>query len=194
MSINYLQPHDYQRNTTQLLEFLLWCTCIAGKSSATITPRFNNLIEQIPAKKLIKSHGNTIINALKKHGIGQYNRLKKCWQEIAFGSINNRKCNSGAFLKHAPRHEITELHGIGLKTASFYIQCTRPLEDIAVLDTHILKWLKQEFAPYPVPSSTPQDETEYIKLECMFIGAAAYLNKSPAELDLALWKQYSQNQ
>ena len=191
--IDYKQPHNYQRNVTQLLEFLLWCPCTAGKSSAVITPRFNNLLEQEAANVVIRSHGNRIRGLLRKNGIGQYDRLTRCWQDIGFGSINNINIRSGRFLKHANRDDFTEIHGIGLKTASFFIQCTREWADVAVLDTHILKWLRQEFAPYPVPTSTPQDIDEYTKLECMFIGASAHLNKSPAELDLELWKQYSNN-
>jgi thermostable 8-oxoguanine DNA glycosylase len=191
--INYLQPHDYQRSVSELLEFLLWCTCTAGKSSKTITPRFNDLIANNSAKNVVVSHGNHIRGLLRKYGIGQYERLTKCWQQIGRGSVDNIKCSSGSFLKHAPRDHLTLIHGLGLKTASFFIQCTRPHEDVAVLDVHILRWLQQEFPKYPVSTQTPQCEHEYARLEAMFVGASAVLKLTPAELDLQIWKQSSQN-
>lgn len=192
--INYKQPHNYQRSITELLEFLMWCSCTAGKSSKTITPRFNNLLAEEPANNVIRSHGNRIRGLLRKHGIGQYERLTKCWQDIGFGNVNNVKIRSGAFLKHATREHFTLIHGLGLKTSSFFLQCTRPHEDVAVLDVHILRWLQSEFPKYPVPSQTPQDEDEYARLEAMFVGASAVLKLTPAELDLQIWLSSSNNQ
>lgn len=191
--INYKQPHNYQRNVTQLLEHLVWCTAIAGKSSATITPRFNKMLEKQSINSVIRSHGNRIRSLLKEYGLGQYNRLSRCWSEIGFGSIDNVKCSTGAFLKHAPREHLTLIHGLGIKTASFFIQSTREHSDVAVLDVHILRWLAEEFPKYPVPSSTPQDIDEYTRLEAMFIGASALLKLTPAELDLQLWLSGSNN-
>lgn len=193
MSIDYKNIKNYQRNTTELLEFLLWCTVTPGKSSKTITPRFNNLIAECPANIVIRTHGNRVRSLLQKHGIGQYNRLRRAWHDIGFGSFNNVNCRSGQFLKNATREQLTQIHGVGLKTASFFIQNTRPWADIAVLDTHILKWLRDEFYPFPVPRSTPQDPDLYNQLEAMFVGAAAVLNIEPAELDMQLWSHYSNN-
>ena len=191
--IDYKNPHNYQRSVTKMLEHLVWCTAVAGKSSQTITPRFNKMLEKESINNVIRSHGNRIRGLLREYGIGQYNRLSRCWSEIGNGSIEGRKCSSGSFLKHAPREHFTLIHGIGFKTASFFIQSTREHSDVAVLDVHILRWLAEEFPKYPVPSSTPQDVTEYLRLEAMFIGASAVLNLTPAELDLELWLAGSKN-
>ena len=192
--INYLKPYNPNRTVEQLTEFLLWTTCTAGKSSATITPRFNALIEEQPATSVIRSHGNRIRGLLRKHSIGQYDRLSKAWQTIGLGELDDgRKLRSGNFLRFAHRDDFTIIPGIGLKTASFYKMNTQPWSDVAALDVHILRWLQQEFPKYPVPTQTPQDPDEYARLEAMFLGCASVFNMSSRELDLAIWKQSTNN-
>lgn len=193
MTIDYKQPTKYNRNVTEMLEFLLWTTCTAGKSSATITPRFNALTQECPAPDVIRSHGNRIRGLLRKHGIGQYDRLSKCWQTIGFGELDGTRIKSGDFLRNASREDFTVIPGIGLKTASFFIMSNRPWVEMAVLDVHILRFLAREFPKYPVPEQTPQDEDEYNRLEAMFLGCSCKFNMSPAELDLALWQEASNN-
>ena len=211
MTIDYKQPYNASRSVSERLEFLLWTTVTPGKSSETITPRFNDLMNdqaqydpsRHPAQSVIQSHGNRIRSLLKKYGIGQYNRLIKCWQTIHYGIVSEEhddgtetdiKINSGEFLKHATRDHLCMIPGIGLKTASFFIQNTRSKwEDIAVLDIHILRYLKKQFPKYPVPEQTPQDKIEYDALEKMFLGCACKQDMSPRELDLQIWKQATNN-
>lgn len=216
MTIDYKNPYNTGRNVSQLIEFLMWTTCVAGKNSATITPRFNDLIEdqreynikrdifEHPAMTVIRSHGNRIRSLLKRFGIGQYTKLIQCWQTIHNGSVEaeyeNSKLNheikikSGKFLEKAPRDYFLKIPGIGLKTASFFILNTRAWEEIAVLDVHILKHLKQKFPRYDIPQQTPQNKDVYLELEAMFLGLACQANMSAREYDLMLWKELSNNQ
>ena len=211
MTIDYKQPFNPSRDVSGMLEFLLWTTVTPGKKSETITPRFNALMEdqakydksRHPAQSVIRSHGNRIRSLLKKHGIGQYNRLIQCWQTIEYGFVTEEhddgtetelKINSRKFFKNATRDHLTMIPGIGLKTASFFIQNTRSKwEDIAVLDVHILRYLKERFPRYPVPDQTPQNREEYETLELMFLGCACKHDLPPRELDLFIWKQSTNN-
>ncbi len=194
MTIDYKKPYSASRDVSQLTEFLLWTTCVAGKSSATITPRFNALMEDEPATSVIRSHGNRIRGLLRKHGIGQYDRLTKAWQTIGFGELEDgRKIRSGNFLRFADRDDFTIIPGVGLKTASFFVMNNRPWQEVAALDVHILRFLAREFPKYPVPEQTPQDPNEYACLEAMFLGCACKFNMSPSELDLELWRESSNN-
>ena len=189
MTIDYKNPQKFTRSVGELTEFLLWTTVTPGKKSSTITPRFNKLVEEEPATSVIRSHGNRIRSLLKKNGIGQYERLIKCWQTIGFGELDGTRIRSGDFLRNATREQLTIIPGLGLKTASFFMVNTRPWAEVAVLDVHILRWLAREFPKYPVPEQTPQDPDEYARLEAMFLGASCKFNMSPADLDIELWKE-----
>jgi len=189
MTIDYKNPQKFTRSVGELTEFLLWTTVTPGKKSSTITPRFNKLIEECSATDVIRSHGNRIRSLLKKNGIGQYERLIKCWQTIGFGELDGTRIRSGDFLRNATREQLTIIPGLGLKTASFFMVNTRPWAEVAVLDVHILRWLAREFPKYPVPEQTPQDPDEYARLEAMFLGASCKFNMSPADLDIELWKE-----
>jgi endonuclease III len=182
MKIDYLNITNYQRNINELLGFLLWCTVTPGKRSDVITPKFNNVIKDVEPSDLIKCHGKTIKTLLEKEGIGQYTRILKCWKQIA------KEIKPLGRLKYIKRDELIAVDGIGNKTASFFIAHSQPWSEIAVLDVHILRYLKKMFPNYLVPEQTPQDLEEYKRLEYMFLGIAASQNKTPAELDNEIWQ------
>lgn len=185
MHIDYNNITNYQRNVNELLGFLLWCTVTPGKRSDEITPKFNSLfIEQTPTE-LITKHGKTVRSQLEKAKIGQYERISKCWKQIA------TQLKPFGKLRSITRDKLIEIDGIGPKTASFFITHSRPWSEVAVLDVHILKWLNKVFTRYPVPEQTPQDINEYKKLEYMFLGICAARNMSTAEMDNHIWKTNS---
>jgi thermostable 8-oxoguanine DNA glycosylase len=66
---------------------------------------------------------------------------------------------------------------------------SRPDQQIAVLDTHILKWLREQ--GYNVPKATPP-KARYTIIEKDFLTECDKAGKTPAELDLEIWKSYSQ--
>lgn len=190
---------------SELVEFLLWTTCTAGKNSATITPRFNTLIEEETnhnkkhkikkhaALTVIQSHGNRIRGMLRKHGIGQYNRISKAWKMINDSSIDGQKIASEKFLKYAPRDHFTQIPGIGMKTASFFVLSNREWEEAAALDVHILKFLSKTFPAFNIPNVTPTNRSLYKQIEKLFVGHAAVNNLKCADLDLQIWTEFSNN-
>jgi len=86
-----------------------------------------------------------------------------------------------------------------MKTASFFVMSNRKWAEIATLDTHILKWLTREFPMFKIPKVTPSNKHQYVQVEALFVGAASMLTKRDgqpytcAELDLAIWKEFSNN-
>jgi thermostable 8-oxoguanine DNA glycosylase len=182
MHIDYNNITNYQRNVNELLGFLMWCTVTPGKRSDVITPKFNSMfVEQTPTE-LIRKHGKTIRSQLEKAGVGQYDRIGKCWKQIA------TQLKPFGKLRHITREELVSIDGIGPKTASFFITHTRPWSETAVLDVHVLKWLSKVFTKYPIPEQTPQDLEEYKRIEYMFLGICAARNHSPAEMDTHIWQ------
>ena len=200
MTIDYKKPTKYSRSVSELIEFLLWTTCTPGKSSEEITPKFNALCVEHSPLDVIRKPLSEIKNILKDFKIGQYTRISKAWDSIGKDSINGQKISSGKFLEHAPRDHFTIIPGLGMKTASFFVMSNRKWAEIATLDTHILKWLSREFPMFEIPKVTPSNKHQYVQVEALFVGAASMLTKRDgqpytcAELDLAIWKEFSNNQ
>ena len=193
MAIDYKKPHKFNRNMSEKLEFLLWATCTPGKSSAEITPKFNALSVEHNLNKLVTKPIQDIVSALKQFKIGQYTRISRAWDIIGKCLIGDQKIMSDKFLSHCHRDELLPIKGVGMKTASFYCLSNHKWADVAALDTHILKWLQKEFPKYPVPKDTPTNRHEYRQLEAMFVGCATIFDMTAAELDLEIWKEYSDN-
>ena len=84
--------------------------------------------------------------------------------------------------------ELVRVKGIGPKTARFFVMHSRKGEKVATLDVHILKWLSEQGVEN-VPLQTPQNEVTYKRLETEFLERAKKMGKSPAELDLEIWKK-----
>jgi len=185
-AINQNQITNFNRSPSDLLLFLLWTTTVAGKRSDVQTAKFNRLFKNRDLTTL-DLHGNALRKIMKTVGLGQYDRLSKCWK-----SIRNTFKNGGQ-LYTINRNELTNIPGIGPKTASFFIAHSREYAEVAVLDTHVLKWLKLEWPNAEIPDTTPQDENYYQDLEALFLGRSCQLDMSPSELDTAIWQAYANN-
>lgn len=185
MIIDYNNITNYNRTLEELTAFIMWCTVTPGKRSDVITPKFNSMFDKIKPTELIRSHSKTIRTALEKAGIGQYDRITKCWKAIS------KLIKPVNLLPDVTRDTLLEIPGIGPKTASFFIAHSQPYAEVAVLDTHILQYLQTIYLKYPVARATPQEIDEYKRLEYMFLGIAASRNMSPAELDNEIWKERS---
>lgn len=187
MKIDYNNITGPKKSVEDLLLFLLWCTVTPGKKSETITPAFNSIFTSVKPSDLLNRDGRSITAALRNASIGQYKRLSACWRTIS------QYKPYGQFYK-VDRDELTKIPGIGPKTASFFVLHSRPHSDIAVLDVHILRYLKRKFPKYPVPEQTPQDLDEYKRLEAMFLGLSCQANKMASEFDTELWQKHSTSQ
>ncbi len=111
---------------------------------------------------------------------GSYTRLSRC-----FGSV----CNLDA--ETVTCDELEAVHGIGPKTARFFLMWTNPEVRYAALDTHILKFLRS--LGHTAPKSTPPAGPVYRRLEVAFIAEADRQGKSPRELDYEVWERYSRS-
>lgn len=67
--------------------------------------------------------------------------------------------------------------GLGMKTASMFLKCMGDT-DLAVIDTHILKFLKKP---------PPKSKREYLSLEILFQAEAARHRLTTAEFDAYIW-------
>jgi len=190
----------YYQNQQELEEVLLFWVCAAGKNGVTASRCLESLLlsieKNIRRKRRspfysikhylgVRSPNNEgrwcglLAEDMKSHGIGCYNSKAKTFIELMRRDFN---------LKSVTRDELGSIWGIGMKTASCFIMHSRPDATCAGLDTHVLKYLRDQ--GIEAPSSTPTSRKKYLELEQKFLGLVPP-TKTPAEFDLEVWLEYS---
>lgn len=196
-----VDPDDvthYRRTQYELEEFLLFCIVVAGKRAFIQAQKLENWItdwefsrpKELPFEMIrrlalsgiggMKADG-TYLNqtclemSLKRHGMGQYSRLVPCFTKLA---------NSGLDLRTCTPEDLEKIKGIGPKTSRFFILHSRENQRFAVLDTHILSWMRD--LGIKTPRATPNGK-KYTDLEKTFLKLCDDRKTDPASLDLKVW-------
>jgi thermostable 8-oxoguanine DNA glycosylase len=184
--INPTTITNYHRTQSELEEFLLFSIMVAGKSAKQTALKLHYFLElkengESPfelVENLIKD--DLLDTAMRSCKLGQYGRLGSAFRGIV--KLRNR-------LHEASVDVLESIKGIGPKTARFFVLHSREGASHAVLDTHILKWLRVHGEN--APKSTPSGK-KYSELEKRFIFWAGQYAMPLADIDLQIWKQYSQ--
>ena len=183
--INPESPFLYNADKARLEEFLIFCICVANKNASRTAMVVDKLLsyekrgtplEKI--KNMVKRRKLGVI--LREIRTGQYKRIEGAFNYLAANNIDLENCSID---------ELLAVPGIGQKTARYFILCTRRKQNIAALDTHILKFLNDR--GYNVPKSTPQSNTAYERVEKLFLKEAVDSGLAPADFDLTIWRIYS---
>lgn len=186
---------DYNRNIWKLEEFLLFCIFVANKPAHITANKLNiflNLVdlpELTPIQRVeyLEKKGRLMFH-LQNIKFGQYNRLYNSMLSL----IEYRRRDS-EFSRKITLEELELIKGIGRKTSRFFLINTRENIECAVLDTHILKFIKKYLVVENVPRSTPNNDKEYNRYSKVFIDFC-YRNKlNIADSDLFIWKCYNQD-
>lgn len=176
--INPLMVTNFNRTEDQLHRFWLFCILVAGKNSdwaaSTVSKLLNNKPDDVPAITWL-NQSHDLHNTLVANRVGQYTRIE-----------NAIKQSAGVDLRTASVCELESIHGIGPKTARFFVLHTRPAARVAVIDTHQLKWLSRHVGT--VPTQTPQGK-KYLEWEKLWLTLtdSFYAGMSKAEADLLIW-------
>lgn len=128
----------------------------------------------------------TIPWALRHVKAGQYVRLTRLLYRIAELTEQHQ-----LDIRTASREQLCCLPGYGMKTASFFTLYTRPSERVACLDVHLLRFMEQLRLAPRIPSSTPANPVEYLRLERAFLHYCQDQGRDPAELDFEIWSENS---
>tara|TARA_B100000131_G_scaffold311493_1_gene344417 strand:- start:6833 stop:7474 length:642 start_codon:yes stop_codon:yes gene_type:complete len=174
---------DFNRGTNKLQAFWLFCMFVAGKNSDYASRCLSRLLHaaklgEEPPFNYFRSIGETgVHNALVASKVGQYGRLTK-------GIMQSLDLD----LANCELKDLLAIHGVGNKTARFFLLHTREGCEYAVLDTHILSWLRDR-GVHDVPDSTPTNNKEYKRLERAFryLSRLAYPGLSDSQIDLLIW-------
>ena len=186
---------DYNRSENDKELFLLFCIVVAGKTAYIQADKLNQFLISIQVRlmmpentspfQLIKSadqHG-ILFEEIKKAKLGQYKKINS-----AFKYISNKEHN----LSRMTPNLLEEIPGVGMKTSRFFLLHSDPFykDKIAILDTHILKFIKENIDDR-APKSTPVIPLTYRYWENMFLDWCKENNKTVAEFDLETWKSYA---
>lgn len=186
----------YNQTTAELEEFILFWVCAAGKNAHSAAKGLDKFLSYNSIDKYhryaptpfdwIKTYRYQLqeqfilAQTLKNCGIGCYNQKARTFLELANSNLDLHTCSA---------QELETITGIGMKTSRCFILHSRKNAQYAGLDVHILRYLGN--LGYSVPKQTPAKK-KYLELEQVFLEIAKEKGLSPADLDLMIWKEYSQ--
>lgn len=194
------QPYLYDATDSQLQEFLLLSLFVAGKNAVVQQHKLNWFLERLREyiardkdpdqvswlQRIHRISDSDLEEHLRYCAAGQYTRLTTALSWLAHNVIEH-----GMDLRTCTRKDLCEVPGIGFKTASFFIIYTRRGMQYACLDTHILRWLREERGWEDCPKASPQAVTRYKYWEQIYLREAEALRRDPTELDFEIWLRYS---
>lgn len=179
---------NFNRTETELEEFLMFAILVAGKTASQQSKKLDQFLRHTMYEYIgmpfdhvaFLNHWGWLEIQMKRFKLGQYKRIGHAFKEIL--KFKGR-------LSTITIEELESVKGIGSKTARFFVLHSRSDQNIAVLDTHILKWLREQ--GYNAPKATPPNKKKYAELEKIFLTEAWKREMLPADLDLMIWKSYA---
>jgi thermostable 8-oxoguanine DNA glycosylase len=175
---------NYNLNTHQLEEHMIFWILVAGKTAKTISSRLEKVLESIDEKpwksfQAIRNYKGDFANLLKENGIGCFNLKASGIKQLANSNLNLHTCTVD---------DLEKIKGVGNKTSRCFIVHSRQNAPYACLDTHVLKYLRDQ--GYDVPKGTPTGR-KYREIEQIVLRLAQEAQMTPAAFDLMIWNNYS---
>ncbi len=186
MALDASSITNFSATRPELEELFLFWICAAGKNGTVATRLLDQFLQDIggqqePFETIASLGYDSLVEALRNVGIGCYTRKAKTMFVAATSGLDLRRCTL---------EELEAIPGIGPKTSRCFVLHSRPNTRVAALDTHILKYLREQ--GFDAPKSTPSSKKKYADLEKAFLSLADKAGVPVAEFDLAIWKQYAQ--
>jgi thermostable 8-oxoguanine DNA glycosylase len=180
---------DFERTESELQEFWLVAICVAGKKGPIQARKVHDFLEgqvgRTPFEKIRKliDAGN-LLKQLQIVKMGQYKRIEQAFRK-----------SLRLDLKKSTLEDLMQISGVGNKTSRFFLLHSRADCDYVVLDTHILRYLRDECGLKNIPKSTPTNWKQYAAIETVAREAinAKFPKHSMADADLKIWLTMSGN-
>jgi len=178
----------YHLIDNELEAFAILCVMVAGKNAIVCSGILDQFIEagqrwygpeKSPFRLVRKMGRMDTEHYLRTFGMGCYTAKARTIYDLAWEGLDLRLCTV---------EDLEKIRGIGPKTSRFFVTHTRRDANYAILDTHMLKHLRD--MGIRAPKSTPTGAT-YARLEKAILSFAKQKGLSPAEYDIAIWKLYS---
>lgn len=178
---------DFNRSRHQLEEFWLFCIVVAGKTASQMAKKFDAFIaprrdDEGPFDYIRRLIAEDRLEAeMRRIKLGKYKLLNRGFPESV--AANAPKLETASLI------EFCSIYGVNFKTANFFILHSRENADVAVIDTHVLKFLRHRGHP-GIPKTVPQNR-RYFEIEALMKAEARKSDLTFAEFDLAVWNHYS---
>jgi len=195
MTVDPYNITKFDRTKSELECFLLFCIVVAGKTAYIQARKLDEFLTSVNKRLMLPEHINPFqsLKSAEQHGIlmeeiqkaklGQYKKIYAGFKYIS-------ECNYD--LKRMTPDILELIPGVGMKTSRFFLLHSdiNYKDKIAILDTHILKFIKENIDER-APKSTPTSSIKYIFWETRFLFWCAMNNKNVANFDLEVWKSYA---
>lgn len=185
MAVDPFNITNYNLSLPELEETLLFWVCAAGKNAVSASRGLDQFLNNWGCRKFAPFETIRFVDGytnlsqeLKKCGIGCYTFKARTFSELSRSRLNLKACSV---------EDLESIYGIGPKTARCFLIHSRPNQNYAGLDTHILAHMRD--MGYDVPKSTPSGK-KYAELEKLFLSMVKKSGKTVAEYDLEIWKEY----
>ncbi len=193
-----VNPYDitnYNRTQSELEEFLLFTIVVAGKTAYIQAQKLDQFLKSINTRlmmpdrvspfqslKSANDHG-ILMEEIHKAKLGQYKKIYSAFIYIIEHNIN---------LNFTTPIQLEYIPGVGMKTSRFFLLHSDITfkDNIAILDTHILKFIRENI-DNRAPKSTPTNSNTYKYWEDKFLFWCTENKKNTAEFDLEVWKSYA---
>lgn len=186
--IDPLKITNFNRTHEELEEFLIFCALTANKPSYRAAVNTHHFLELMGSNETPLSYTRELLTTglllpwLEGNKIGPYEQTFRKLAELAMGV-------AGPTVYDMTVESLERVYGIGPKTARMFILHSRPQQEYAVLDTHILRYLRDIGTEW-APKQAPTNPVTYRALERIFLRDAEELGRTPAEHDLETWTLY----
>ena len=186
---------NYNRNQYELEEFLLFCIVVAGKTAYIQAQKLNDFLVSVNTRLCMPEYINPFqsLKSAEQHGIlmeeiqkaklGQYKKIYAGFKYISEHNLDLRKTTT---------EQLELVPGVGMKSSRFFLLHSDETykDNIAILDTHILKFIKENI-DNQAPKSTPTIKVTYKYWEDVFLLWCEQNKKNVADFDLEVWKSYA---
>lgn len=170
MTIEPSRLTNFNRTEHEWELLLIFSVAVAGKNAKTTAKAIDRLFDglnvpiaspkQIVARWFAIGGYPLVIRKLQLARTGNYQRL---------GLFLNELVERHGDLRTISISELSAFHGISHKTAHMIILHSRPDQQLAVIDTHVLKFLRDKLRLKKLPKSSPSSHVRYVELQSKLI-------------------------
>ena len=198
MTTKKIDPYNitkFDRTEEELQLFLLFCIVVAGKTAYIQAEKLEQFLCSVNERlmmpgrvlpfqtlKCAEQHG-ILMEEIQKAKLGQYRKIYAGFKFISEYKFDLRKTTT---------EQLEVIPGVGMKSSRFFLLHSdlNYQNNIAILDTHILKFIKENIDER-APKSTPTIRVTYKFWEDRFLCWCEQNNKNVADFDLEVWKSYA---
>jgi thermostable 8-oxoguanine DNA glycosylase len=178
---------NFERNLEDLQIFFCFCPAVAGKKATMISGMLYHFFADCghpgtPFERITAMlEENSLDTHLRRSHIGKYNLLQKCYTTAVL--------DPSLELRYVTPEHLEKYCGYGMKSSRFLILHSQRNAKVAVIDTHILKYLR-EMNVDKVPNTIPTGK-DYLRLEGILLTEADRLGLTMSDFDLQIWSWYA---